>query len=388
MAEKQKTAGEEEKAFEHEDPFTTLNQNLPLREKLRAAHASLQQIFPEIARVAIALYDPQTAVLKTYIDSSGEDNPLHNYQALIDDAPSLQKILEEGRPRVINNMVTFEDGQHEHTQRIGRQGYAASYTMPMFYNGAFFGFLFFNSYKTDIFTPENLNHLDMFGHMISLLVINELTTVRTLTAALTSANKLSHLRDPETGSHLDRMSRFARVIAAQLATELDLEDEYIEHVFAFSPLHDIGKLAIPEAILLKPDKLTEEEESVMRTHAEKGRELLDEILNDFGLKGLNQADVLRNIAQFHHETMDGSGYPEGLRGDNIPLEARIVAVADIFDALTSARPYKDPWSNKEACAALMRMAGEKLDRDCVQALLDNIEQIESIQQHFRENEFG
>ncbi len=101
MAEIQQTAREEEKAFEHEDPFAALNQNLPLREKLRAAHASLQQIFPEIARIAIALYDPQTAVLKTYIDSSGEDKPLHNYQALIDDSPSLNEILKEGRPRVL-----------------------------------------------------------------------------------------------------------------------------------------------------------------------------------------------------------------------------------------------------------------------------------------------
>lgn len=377
-----------DKLFEHQDPFDALNQNIPLREKLRAAHQSLQQVFPAIARVAVAIYDPRTAVLKTYLDSSGDDKPLKDYQAMIDEAPSLKEILEQKRPRVVNNLVTFENGNHEHTQRIGRQGYASSYTMPMFYNGVFFGFLFFNSYQRYAFTPNKLNQLDMFGHMISLLVINELTTIRTLTAALTTASKITHYRDPETGSHLDRMSRYARVIAKHLAPKRDLEDEYVEHIFKFSPLHDIGKLAIPESILMKPEKLTDEEQAIMRTHAEKGRQLLDEILSNFGLDGLNQVDVLRNIAHFHHEAIDGSGYPEGKRGTDIPLEARIVAVADVFDALTSARPYKDPWSNDEACATLMRMAGEKLDRECVRALIENLDEIESIQEQFRANEIG
>lgn len=374
--------------YEHHDPFAVLNENVPLREKLRQAHGVLQQSFPDIARIAVAIYDPKTAVLKTFIDSSGSDQPLRDYEALLEDAPSLQKILQENRPRVVNNMVTFEDGKREHTRRIGRQGYASSYTMPMFCNGVFFGFLFFNSYKRDIFVPETLNQIDMFGHMISLLVINELTVIRTLSAALNTVGKITHVRDPETGSHLDRMSRYARLIARHLAPALGLDDDYVEHVFSFSPLHDIGKLAIPERILMKPGKLTGDEKKVMRSHAEKGRQLLDDILTDIGLDGLAHVTVLRNIAQYHHEAMDGSGYPEGRRGEEIPLEARIVAVADVFDALTSARPYKDPWTNEEACAMLMRMAGEKLDQQCVQALLENLDQIEAIQQRFRENEYG
>jgi len=377
-----------EELYSHEDSLSALNENRPLREKLQAAHRSLQERFPTIARIAVAIYDPKTTVLKTYIDSSGEDQPLQDYQAMLEEAPSLKEILQKGRPRVVNNMVTFESGQAEHTQRIGRQGYAASYTMPMFSNGVFFGFLFFNSYQRDSFDPETLNQLDMFGHMISLLVINELTAIRTLTAALTTASKITHHRDPETGSHLDRMSRYARLIAKHLAPKFGLADDYVEHVFNFSPLHDIGKLAVPERILMKPGKLTDEEQIVMRTHAEKGRQILDEILENFGLDGLNHADVLRNIAHYHHEAMDGSGYPEGRRGENIPLEARIVAVADVFDALTSNRPYKDPWSNEEALAALLRMAGEKLDRDCVLALIENLEQVEIIQHQFQENELG
>jgi HD-GYP domain-containing protein (c-di-GMP phosphodiesterase class II) len=372
----------------HQDTLDALNSNLPLREKLVRTHQVVQQQIPCIARIAIALYDPKTTLLKTYLHSSGEDDPLSRYEARLSDAPSLENILKEGRPRVINNMLTFENGKHEHTLRIGRQGYAASYTMPIFSNGMFLGFIFFNSYEPDVFTDVTLNQLDVFGHMVSLMVINELTTMRTLLAAVTTTSHFTHLRDPETGSHIDRMSRYARLIASVLAPRHQLDDAYIEHVFMYSPLHDIGKIAIPDRILFKPGTLDENELNVMRTHSRKGREIIDDVLSNFGLDGVQQINILRNIAEHHHETMDGRGYPSGLKGDNIPLEARIVAVADIFDALTSRRPYKDAWTNNDAFALLSRMAGEKLDSECVNALLDNRDEVERIQQQFQENPLG
>ncbi len=126
---------------DHEDIHAALNKNIPLKEKLICTHEAVKKLIPNVARIAIAIYDPDTSVLKTYLHSSGDANPLDNYEALLDDAPSLKEVLERGRPRVINNMLTFEDKSHEHTQRIGRAGYAASYTMPMFDNGVFFGFV-------------------------------------------------------------------------------------------------------------------------------------------------------------------------------------------------------------------------------------------------------
>jgi HD-GYP domain-containing protein (c-di-GMP phosphodiesterase class II) len=372
----------------YQDTLATLNNNLPLREKLIQTHRVVQARLPFVARIAIALYDPKTSTLKTYLHSSGEDNPLAHYATPLSQAPSLENILKQGRPRVINSMVTFEKGQHEHTQRIGRQGYAASYTMPIFSNGVFLGFIFFNSYETDVFQDTALNQLDVFGHLISLMVINELTTLRTLAAAVSTSSHFTHLRDPETGSHIDRMSRFARLIARDLAERHQLDDDYIEHVFMYSPLHDIGKMAIPDRILLKPGKLDPSEGEVMRSHARKGREIIDDILINFGLDGVQHVNILRNIAEYHHETLNGKGYPAGLRGDAIPLEARIVAVADIFDALTSRRPYKDAWTNDDAFAALKRMAGEELDGECVSALIRGRDEIERIQAQFQENPLG
>lgn len=372
----------------HRDVLSFLNENRSLKDKLVGAHGKLKETSPFIARIAVALYDTETRVLKTFLHSSGEDNPLNHYQALIDDAPSLKKILEQGLPRVINNLVTYETEESEHTRRIGRQGYAASYTLPIFNQGEFIGFIFFNSYERNVFTEKVLRELDLFGHLIALLVINEVSVVKTLSAALKTTSQLTHVRDPETGSHLDRMSRYARLIANALADEFELDDSYIEHVFMFAPLHDLGKIAIPDDILLKPGRLTEQETEVMRTHARKGREMIDQLIQNFGLEQLNHVDVLRNIAEYHHEAVNGSGYPDGRAGDEIPFEARIVAVADVFDALTSRRVYKAPWSIDEAFAVMREMAGEKLDSRCVEVLIAHREAVESIQTRFVEDGIG
>jgi len=375
--------------YSHQDALGFLGGQGTLREKLQAAHRVVQERMPFISRIALTLYDPETSLLKAYLHSSGDAiDPLGHYQTLLDNAPSLKEILKRGRPRVINTMLTYENECKEHVRRLGREGYAASYTLPMFDNGIFVGFLFYNSYDRNVFTEQALHELDLYGHLISLMVVNELGAIRTLTAAVKTTSHITHLRDPETGSHLDRMSRYCRIIARELAAKYQLDDDYIEHVFMFAPLHDIGKIAIPDHVLLKPGRLSEEEREIMKTHPARGTEIIDELIRNFGLDALSHVEILRNIAACHHETVNGSGYPAGLSGGEIPLEARIVAVADVFDALTSERPYKKAWSNEAAFDALRRIAGEQLDRDCVDALLAYEDEIGEIQRNFGENTGG
>ncbi len=375
-------------SVEHKDFLYSLNNKLTLKEKLVCTHEAINHFFPFLSSIAITIYDPATTLLKAYVDSNDHKTPRQHRQASLMDIPSLINVFDTGQPSVINNILTFEQLEHDNFKLIGREGYALSYTMPFFDKGAFLGFNFFNTNSTDSFTENVLHELDIFGHMISLLVTNEIESMRTLTAAVKTTERITHVRDMETGCHLDRMSRYSRLIAVYLADKYDLDNTYIEHIFRFSTLHDIGKVGIPDSILLKPGKLTKEETETMHTHARRGREIIDNLISDFGFEHFEYVNVLRNIVEFHHEVLNGTGYPEGLSGAQIPLEARIVTVADIFDALTSQRSYKDAWSNEEAFELLEKLSGEKLDEDCVDAIVNNSEEVEKIQQQFNENKLG
>ena len=374
--------------FDHEDRFNPLDQNIGLVKKLEYIHVALKDRFSFISRIAATIYEPETDLLKTFVHSSGGDEPLSHYQAKLSESLSLREILEKGRPRVVNNLGIFSTVSKEHTRRITGQGYQASYTMPMYSSGHFLGFLFFNSYEEAPFSEEVLRQIDPFGHLISLTIIHELSFLQTLLATVKTARDVANVRDNETGSHLDRMSRYARLIANKLASKYHLSDEYIENIFIFAPLHDIGKIGIPDHILLKQGSLSDKERELMKSHTLKGRELIDRMLGNFKLDGVQHIDILRNIAELHHESLDGSGYPYGKRGEDIPLESRIVAVADIFDALTSRRPYKPAWRNEEAFVFLRNFAGAKLDPDCVDALAQCMSDIEEIQHQFSEDPVG
>ena len=374
--------------FDHNDTLEELNKNLPLGEKLSSVHKTIQKQFGFVDRIAVAIYDHKTDMIKTYLHSSNEQQPFHHYQTSLADSSSLMEIVKHRKPRVVNDLEIFSKGTHEHTKRIKKQGYASSYTMPMFINDVFFGFVFFNSNQKDAFNDNALHYFDLIGHLISLLIINEQSSVRTMLATVKTAHNMTHQRDNETGAHIDRMSRYSRLIAVHIAENHDLNDEYIENVFLFSPLHDLGKIAIADDILKKPGKLSESESKIMKTHAHKGREIIDSMLKDHGLDSFENINILRNIAEYHHEAVNGTGYPNGISGDEIPLEARIVAVADVFDALTSKRPYKEAWSNHDSYAMLQRLAGGQLDRECVDALIANKEQVEKIQQEFSEDSLG
>jgi len=377
----------EEDLFTHQDALAQLHESLPLSDKLRFLHQLIREDFPFIDRLAIALFDEATDTLKTYTHSTeGDDSPIAAYEAPLGTAPSLRAIMQHRRPRLVQDLDIFAKGTHEHTKRVAAKGYRASYTMPLYQSGTFVGFLFFNSFQPHPFEPKTLRQIDIYGHLISLMVINELTAIRTLMAAVQAARNMTHYRDIETGSHIDRTAHYARLIARELAPSYNISDEQIEHIFLFSPLHDVGKIGIPDNILRKPGKLDDEEFKIMKTHPEKSREIIDAVLKDFSLGTFGHVNIMRNIAEFHHEAIDGSGYPKGLKGDEIPIEARISAVADVFDALTSRRAYKAPWSNDEAFAMLQRLADTKLDRDCVEAMLKNADKVLEIQQRFRDEE--
>lgn len=174
-------------------------------------------------------------------------------------------------------------------------------------------------------------------------------------------------RDSETGQHLLRMARYSTL----LAREAGFSEANVHVIGMAAPLHDIGKIGIPDEILLAPRRLTESELRIMRTHPEIGYEMLQGSTSE-------SMKMSADIARHHHERFDGSGYPLGLRGQDIPLSARIVAVADVWDALLSTRPYKRPWTEEAAIDMLRRGAGAQFDPMLVDAFLANLDTLRSI----------
>jgi two-component system response regulator RpfG len=185
--------------------------------------------------------------------------------------------------------------------------------------------------------------------------------------------KAGEYRDEETGNHILRMAKYARLIAE----ELKLTAMECDEIEAAAPMHDIGKIGIPDLILLKPGRHTAEEQAVMRRHPLIGYE----ILADSPSRYLQMGAI---IALGHHEKYDGSGYPQGLAGEAIPLPARIVAVADVFDALTSKRPYKDAWSFEDALHYVQAESGRHFDPACARAFERRIDAVAAIMRELRD----
>jgi HD-GYP domain-containing protein (c-di-GMP phosphodiesterase class II) len=209
-----------------------------------------------------------------------------------------------------------------------------------------------------------------------------------LRSAVNLAAELTRFRDADTGLHLERVSHYARLIARALPPTEGLDDEFIDDLSFFAPVHDIGKVAIPDHILCKPGFLAPAEREIMKSHVASGVAVVEALIRDFDPGGSARVSMLRNIVRAHHEALDGSGYPDGLKAGEIPLEARIVAVADVFDALTSDRPYKETWSQEEAFGFLMERRGTRFDAACVEALEGSAVEVTSTRQRFREEAAG
>ena len=180
-------------------------------------------------------------------------------------------------------------------------------------------------------------------------------------------------KDNETGLHVIRMSHFSRIIAL----EAGLSPDEAEELLHAAPMHDVGKIGIPDAILQKPGKLDENEWLIMQKHPEIGAQIIGE-------HNASMLQMARRIALGHHEKWDGSGYPAGLAGDDIPIEARIVAIADVFDALTSVRPYKKAWTVEDAVALIREQSGRHFDPQLVECFIRRLDEINQIRERWAE----
>jgi len=205
-------------------------------------------------------------------------------------------------------------------------------------------------------------------------------------ATIFAMSKLSESKDPDTGAHLERMREYCKVLAVHLSRQPRFQNiidgEFITSIYAASPLHDIGKVGIPDSILMKPDKLTSDEWEIMKQHPTIGANTLRAVLKQYPRNPIIQAGV--DIAESHHERWDGSGYPNQLEGENIPISARILALADVYDALTSQRCYKDAFDHERCQQIIIEGKGSHFDPLIVDAYLEIEDEFLRIRKEFQD----
>ncbi len=217
-----------------------------------------------------------------------------------------------------------------------------------------------------------------------LRTADRILALETRDMAIFAMAKLAESRDPETGGHLERVREYSRAIAVQMGLQgpyaEQVTPEFVRLLYITSPLHDIGKVSIPDHVLLKPGRLDDREFEIMKTHAQAGADTLAKAMHAYP-----KARFLRmawEIALYHHEWYDGTGYPTGLRGQDIPLAARVFTIADVYDALSSRRVYKEAYSHETARSIIVQSRGTQFDPEVVRAFLDSESMIVDIRQRF------
>lgn len=302
---------------------------------------------------------------------------------------SLGKIMDSSKPRIINDMdVYFETHpKKEYSRIIMDHGIRSSITLPLKANGIPLGFIFFSSNQKNVYKTNHIEYLKLISNSIALSFEKNIFSEDLVYSSVLALAKLSEARDEDTGEHLIRMSRYVEILASALS-ETDrykntIDQAFINNIVRFSPMHDIGKVGIPDNILLKPGKLSFDEFEIMKSHTVYGAEVLNEAEVNIKRSGKSLFGMGIRIALYHHERYDGRGYPYGLFGEDIPIESRIVTIADVFDALLSKRPYKEPFSLEETMAIMKEGRGTQFDPYCFDVFFENIDKFVMVQKKYQ-----
>jgi response regulator RpfG family c-di-GMP phosphodiesterase len=283
-------------------------------------------------------------------------------------------------------LVHTGDQRDEPGMTVLSDEHATVLILPVISNNGPVGVVEFASRAPEAFSPQDIGlcsmTVDQMAYSLeNMRLVGELS--RSRDAVIRGMALLAEIRDPHIGGHLNRICAYSGYLAAQLAGRMGYHEvtrEFVDVISRAAALHDVGKVGIPDAILLKPGKLTSDEYDVMKTHTVTGADLLRGLMHEFGEYALITMGA--EVAMCHHEWWDGSGYPRGLAGREIPLAARVVAIADVYDALTSRRCYKDAWSPEETFAALRTKAGTHFDPDLVDVFLARPSELERIRNRY------
>lgn len=370
-----------------EDIFNTLN--IILRRVIPFNRLSLTTLNSDINLVSIKLVaSDRKAFLREGDSFNVEESPLIN----------------SAQDKDVLNIINLNEYHKKHpeshyTELLLQEGMSSSLILPLIVNDITRGFLIFSSEHIDAFQENHITFLKSIVGQISLSIqrgellyeieqhsknledlveLRSRQVIKTQKTTIFALSRLAETRDPETGNHLDRMRSYSVLLAQMLkyiGNHSEITNQYLRDLYDSSILHDIGKVGIPDVILLKDGFLSDHEFQIMQKHTSIGYESLKMASRDLGEDSfLNMA---LDITLYHHERWDGKGYPIGLIGTDIPLSARIVAIADIYDALTSKRPYKEAYSSEKSFS-IMKKEHYRFDPEIFEIFCDNYNEFNKI----------
>ncbi|HEX3025847.1 MAG TPA: HD domain-containing phosphohydrolase [Clostridia bacterium] len=362
-----------------------LQTNIPFKDILKSIYNNFFEYLP-YTHIGVSLIDNDSQTIRaSYAVSSKIHGSLKNkligFQIPVNET-SLGKILKSGKPRVINDLEQYLQGREikDYNRMLLDSGIKSSITFPLINNGIPIGIIFFSSNKTNVYNQEHINFLRTLANSLMLSLEKDILMDDMIISSTLAMATLTEERDLDTGEHLYRMKRYSRFLADLLLSEKVypeiIDADFISSIERFSPLHDIGKVAIRDSILLKPGKLTQKEFEIMKTHTTYGANVLKMADENLIKLGRSVFKMGIEIAEGHHEKWDGNGYPYGKKGSEIPLSARIVAVADVFDALTSKRSYKPAYSFEESVSIIAGEKGKQFDPVIIDVFLKDIDKFE------------
>lgn len=354
--------------------------------------------------LAIALINDAGLVETKLVSSDATPQIPAGFSFPLEDS-SLKTVSETKKYFIIDDLEDYLSKHHssERTKLLLQEGMHSSMVIPLVISNLLKGFLIFASDKKNAFNPEHVHLAEAIsGHIAFSLQRSELMhqldsynkkleqivkmrthqLLKTQKATIFALSSLAELRDPETGYHLERIRGYCMLLA-QIAkysgATLEINNQFLRDLYDSSILHDIGKVGIPDNILLKPGKLTHEEFEIIKTHTTIGHNALQRASQEMGQDSF--LSMAMDVTLYHHEAWDGSGYPHGLSGDAIPLSARIVTIADVYDALTTARPYKQAFDHAKAIA-IMKEESHRYDPKLFQLFLDNADDFDEIRKKY------
>jgi len=290
---------------------------------------------------------------------------------------SLKKIIDEKKDfRIIEDLTSLDT---ESSNLLKEEGIKSNLTIPIIINNKLLGFLFFASTSRNSYNEINTKFALTISNFIKSRLFYSFADQQIIKILGDSIINTVEYKDEETYKHTIRVSMYSEIISDYLAEKGIISPQKAREIRDFSPLHDIGKIGIPDNILLKPSKLTEEEFKVIKEHTIIGAKIIDssnkKIYGDLGYKLL---DTAFNIVIDHHENFDGTGYPFNKKEEQISIEGRITGIADVFDALTTKRPYKEPIPFDESIQIMLSLRGTKFDPFLLDIFLEKINEVKHI----------